>query len=244
MKKIIFFPLLFLVANVQVSFAQSSVKQENSQAQSYVDIALSGRGGAGGKTIFSGALSWYRLHPVALKKRFAIGYGIRYTGAVAQNGEYVTAPAKVSEGNFFKKQNEAKLDTLVLPNSQVHALNASIVLSYTFSKKFKAGFNIDVLGFSFGGKQTGVFQASSEGRAESTEEAKVTNLNLLLTGDYDWGSLNSELYVKYFINEKMALRLGLSFLFTEYTTTRKLTFDNDRFRLKTLSPMIGFAVKL
>lgn len=237
--------LLFQVftAQAQSTDSESDLNKEK-KAVSYVDIALSGIGGNDGSSIFSGALSWYRLHPVAFKKRFSIGYGIRYTGAFGKNGSYVTAPAKVSEGNFFKEQNEAKLDTLVLPDAQVHSLNAAIILSYRFSEKLVAGFNIDALGFSFGKQQSGVFQADSQDFPNSTEDADVTTLNLLLTGDYDWGSLNSELYAKYFFRENMALRVGLSFLFTEYTTTRKLAFDNDRFRRKTLSPMLGFTVKL
>ena len=105
-KTIIFNIVLFLSHGFSI-FAQETEPQEEKKAMSFADIALSGRGGDGGSTIFSGALSWYRLHPIALKKRFAIGYGIRYTGAVGQNGDYVTAPAKVSEGNFSKSKTKS-----------------------------------------------------------------------------------------------------------------------------------------
>jgi hypothetical protein len=75
----------------------------------------------------------------------------------------------------------------------------------------------------------------------TSEKASVTNLNLLLTGDYDIGSLNSELSLNIKITDNLLLRPGLSFLFTEYTTFNPLAFANDRFRKKSLMPMIGIS---
>jgi hypothetical protein len=99
-----------------------------------------------------------------------------------------------------------------------------------------------LFGFSFGGKQTGVFQASeSKSLNNLTVSAKPTLFNALLISDSDRGSLNSELYYKRYINEKSALRFGLSFQFVEYTTDRILTFENDRFRLKTLMPFVAYS---
>jgi hypothetical protein len=69
-------------------------------------------------------------------------------------------------------------------------------------------------------------------------------LNALLISDNDRGSLNSELYGRYWLTDKIGLRAGASFQFTEYTTNRKLTFENDRFRNKILMPFAGISVKL
>ena len=71
------------------------------------------------------------------------------------------------------------------------------------------------------------------------QEAKPTVFNLLLVSDSDKGSLNSELYVRYKINPKISLRGGFNFQFNEYTTLRKLTFENDRFRAKNLLPLLA-----
>jgi hypothetical protein len=198
---------------------------------------------AAGKGIFSTGLSYYRLHPVALKKKFSIGYGVRFTSYFGVEGNYITAPASVSEGNFFKPQNKLKLDTLVLDNGQVNSINAAIYLVYNINSRLIAGFNIDVIGGSFGKKQTGTFKSYEQGFAKSIETGKVANFNLLLTGDYDLGNLNSEVYLMYFLNEKIAVRGGLSFLFSEYITDRKLAFDNDRFRRKTLSGLVALTYR-
>jgi len=192
------------------------------------------------------ALSWQKMSQVQFIKseRFFIGYGVRFTSNGSQNKPFVTAPANVSEGNFFKKQNEDKLDTLYLQNSNTNSINLAIYLGYEISNKLFLEFNIDAVGFSFGGKQTGNFNALSQGQPITSEAAKVTPLNLLLTGDYDWGSLNSEFTLNYHLNDRWSLRPGVSFIFSEYTTDRKLTFNNDRFRNKVLYPALGIRYHL
>ncbi|AFM04983.1 hypothetical protein Fleli_2621 [Bernardetia litoralis DSM 6794] len=243
MKKVqIFVPFIFMLA--LVLFPKYSYSQENTETNSnqvYSDINLTAGIYDGG---FSGALAFSRLHPVAFKKRFYIGYGVRFTSYSGTNGDYITAPADVSEGNLFTPQNEEKLDTLFLPNSQINSLNASIFLMYKVTPKFSVGFNIDAIGFSFGKDQESVFYSHSENIPATTSNASVTNFNVLLTGDYDIGSLNSEFYAQYDVSDKIGLRAGASFVFSEYTTDDKFAFDNDRFRKKSLGLMLGIAYKL
>ena len=225
MKKFIIF-VFFIVSIHAQTFAQ---------AKSYADVSL-----AAGKNLFSGALSYYRLHPVAFGGKFSVGYGLRYTGSTAGTQAYVTAPAEVSEGNFFKKQNEAKLDTLTLNAGQINSINAAIYLAYQLHPKWAIGFNIDAIGASWGSPQTGSLQSYGVKTAES---ATVSPFNILLTGDNDKGSLNSEAYLAYSLTPHLLLRGGASFLFSEYTTNRKITtnFDNDKFRFKSLSPMLALS---
>ncbi len=72
-------------------------------------------------------------------------------------------------------------------------------------------------------------------------KAKPTSLNALLVGDNDIGSLNSELYVLYHASERLSVKAGLSYLFTEYTTDKKYItgIDNDRYRNKSMGAAIG-----
>lgn len=185
------------------------------------------------------ALSINRLHPVAFNNRFSVGYGARFTGFYGQDNGYVTAPASVSEGNFFKVQNEVKLDTLYMSHASLGMINLAIFLEFRFTEKLSAQFNIDALGFSFGADRNGRFEALTGGYEISTQNASVTRANWLLTGDYDHGSLNSEMTINYMISDQLLIRPGLSFLFTEFTTENTLAFDNDRFRNKTLMPMLA-----
>jgi len=50
-------------------------------------------------------------------------------------------------------------------------------------------------------------------------QAKPAHFNLLLTGDNDYGSLNSEFFVKYKISQRWQLKALYQFYFAEYKTT-------------------------
>ncbi|MEN9598311.1 MAG: hypothetical protein RL596_622 [Bacteroidota bacterium] len=75
--------------------------------------------------------------------------------------------------------------------------------------------------------------------------AKPTGFNLLLISDNDLGSLNSELFIRYKINNKWSIRGGTSFLFNEYKTNTKVQvqngIENDRFRYKSLYGLVALS---
>lgn len=123
-------------------------------------------------------------------------------------------------------------------------LNITINLGYNITPRWYAGFNIDAIGFSFGGEKNGRFITNNAGQ---TVSAKPTGFNLLLISDNDKGSLNSELFVRYQWNKKWAARLGYQFLFTEYTTAtevQRFPEANDRFRNKVSAVLFGVSYNL
>ena len=128
---------------------------------------------------------------------------------------------------------------MLVKSPQVNSLNLFIDLSYTFNAKWRAGFNIDAIGFSFGSSRQANYINGSTGKIT---QASPTPFNVLLVSDNDRGSLNSELYVNYFINATWGLKAGAQFLFTEYTTITKVQVypeENDRFRNKSLLFCLG-----
>lgn len=207
-----------------------------------MDIAVGNSEGT-----FSGAyLNNWKL---GSKNKFLLGLGGRLTTYFGANQYYETAPAKITSGStgpgvFFKETIIANMDTFLVKSPQVNALNAMINLGYQVSDKLSLGFNIDLLGFSLGGKQQGTYINGSLGQVESS---KPTPFNVLLISDNDIGTLNSELYGRYVINEKWTLRAGAQFLFTEYTTdtsVQQFPEPNDRFRNKSLMFMVGAGYRL
>lgn len=194
---------------------------------------------------FTTALSWSHLHGLGKKGKFNIGYGIRFTTAFQSEQDFVTAPAKLTSGvanptAMFRENILANFDTLYIYRGNVNTLNAVIHLQYNLTSKLEAGFNIDALGFSFGKKREGIYTSSIYPAGKfSTQIAKPTPFNLLLISDNDIGSLNSELYARYWITPKIAVRAGATFIFAEYTTNQKLSLDNDRFRNKSWQAMIA-----
>jgi hypothetical protein len=199
---------------------------------------------------FAPALSYNQYYG----KKFKYGFGVRFTSFNAGQTDLITAPAKLTAGKeslaaFFEpKKITSQLDTLRLSNSQSNSLNLSINLQYSITPKIEVGFNIDAVGLSFGGKQSGTFIAKQTDAQGKTNNNKVqmgspTSFNLLLISDSDIGNLNSELYGRYWLNDKFGIRAGLGFQFVEYTATQKLAFDNDRFRGKFLQPMVAISYK-
>jgi hypothetical protein len=201
------------------------------------------------KKEFAPSVSYQKTYGIGSKKKFQLGWGVRVNGYFSGEKEYLTAPAKLTSGKqsisaFFTEYNPAKIDTLDLEKSALVSVNALVILQYSF-KKSSIGFNIDALGFTLGGKQSGQFRAAESATLNnSTQTASPTPFNLLLISDSDRGSLNSELYFKQTLKNENALRLGLSFQFMEYTTKQVLTFENDRFRHKSLMPFVAYSIKL
>jgi long-subunit fatty acid transport protein len=165
-------------------------------------------------------------------KRFQLGFGLRYTGNQANHTDYITAPAKFTS-------DETKLDTLHVESGLIHSVNLAVDFRYRVVKRFSLGFNIDLVGASFGSKINPKLRSSL---GSFSPEAKPTAGNFLLVGDNDIGSLNSELYVHFSPKETWAIRAGLSYLFTEYQTDKSYIpgIDNDRYRSKNMGFFLGF----
>lgn len=227
---------LFLALAASDVFAQAVTPKSTIE----LDIAL-----GLGKEVFTGALGAMRWHRLGATGKLQLGYGHRLTGAVGGVQDFVTAPASLTRANsgfvvaLFSEQRTANLDTLTVPGSTIAMLNAAVGIRYQFTKKLSAGFNIDVLGVSFGSVDIGHFTARSQNLPISSEASTPTSFNLLLIGDNDRGSLSSVIYVQYQFNETWGVRAGLSHLFTETTASRKLALDNDRFRNITDLGVVG-----
>lgn len=190
---------------------------------------------------YQGALSvqYSHLWKIGKPGKLAIGLGARITSYLGANQYYITAPAKITSGStgpfvIFKENIDENIDTLLVKSPQVTMINVSINIEYQISSRFVAGFNIDAIGFSFGADQNANYINGFTGKNTS---AKPTRFNALLISDNDYGSLNSELFVKFKLNGRWSVRTGAQFLFTEYTTeteVQQYPEPNDRFRRKSL----------
>lgn len=194
---------------------------------------------------FAAALSWRQIHPVAAKGKFKMGYGLRLNGYTARELDYSTAPAYLTSGEkgpqvIFIENIQENIDTFRVVSSRHSSLNAAIYLEYAITPKWGVGFNIDAVGFSYGRRQNGTI-VSSNSNGEEKVSAKPTPYNLLLISDNDIGMLNSELYATYRWSDRLSIHGGLTFLFTEYTTETKISYNdnNDRFRYKSLMAMLS-----
>jgi hypothetical protein len=183
------------------------------------------------------------------KKRVTVGLGARATAYFGRDQYYITAPAELTSGStgpgvLFKENINANIDTFLVRSPQVNAVNLLINLGYHFSDKIFVGFSIDAIGYSFGSRVSGTY---INGHSSVLERAGITSFNALLISDNDRGSLNSELYAHYGLTDRIRIKAGVQFLFTEYTTrsnVQTLPEPNDRFRRKSLLAGFGIAYRL
>jgi long-subunit fatty acid transport protein len=201
-------------------FISYATLAQDSKTVNYGDFT-----GAIGSNQGSLSVDYFHLWKVGKSKKIEIGFGGRFTSYFGSSQYYASAPSSLAA-------DEKKSDSLLLQSSQVNALNLAINVGYRISPSVGLGFNIDAGGFSFGGQKEGTYINGNQGQ---TTVAKPTSYNLLLVGNNDQGTLNSEFYLRYFFKEKLAAKLAYQYLFTEYTTATKvqqLPEANDRFRNK------------
>lgn len=219
--------LLVILSLVRPAAAQL----ESSTSLSSADLML---GIGSGQTTVS--LSYHYAWKFGKKKKLELGVGARLSSFTSTGKYFITAPAKLVKGEtgpgaLFKEPIVENMDSVLFPSAQINALNFLLSIGYTFSKKFSAGFNIDAIGFSFGGSQSGTYINGSTTQAIT---ASPTSFNLLLVGENDEGSLNSEFFVAYAFDKKWSAKLGFQHIFMEYTTdtqVQQFPEPNDRFRI-------------
>ena len=176
--------------------------------------------------------------------KFKVGIALRLNSFVAKNKKFSTAPAILTSGvkgpqAMFKPDILENIDTIAVPKVVTHSVNVAVFLEYSFNNNYAAGFDIDLFGVTLGGATPVNLLEPLD--SIQTVIAKPTRFNLLLVSDNDIGTLKSELYARYRLdNSDLYGKLGVSFYFSELKTVRKLWLDNDRFRYKTpLTPLLG-----
>lgn len=243
MKKIFVYLFLSVITfNISAQGLDKSYKN--------IDLALSGRGSG-----FSPALSFSQQWGLGKSNRFKIGYLVRVTSYFGGAADFRTAPAKFTSGTssfaaLVADDIIANIDTFSVKSFQTNALNIGIILQYALSKKLEIGINIDATGKTWGSTVTGDLISRRNKRkfqdGSSTSSSNPDTYNFLLISDSDIGSLNSEIYARYWATDKIGIRAGLSFQFVELTTEKKVEIDgrlNDTWRYKALMPMVAVSYK-
>lgn len=184
------------------------------------------------------------------KKKWEAGLGLRWTSYFGSKKEYTTALARLARNTtfpfviVFAGQKIENWDTLTVQRPFTNSINFTANFGYNFNEKWNVGFNIDLIGYTFGRKGSAIL--TSKGVTRTEPEAKPAAFNILLTGDNDYGSLNSAFFLKYQLNNKWGIKGVYQFIFTEYKTkTIKQTAPDgtivDRFRNKANTLGLGLS---
>jgi len=215
MNKIILFVSLFIFL-ADTGIAQQ--KKERKPVREFVDLT-----GTIGKDQGSVAVSYVHNWGMGRNKKFELGVGGRLTTYFGEKKDFITAgPASLTRSFtfpfliVFAGHNEENLDTLNVQRPLITSINASFNLGYHITPRLYGGVNIDVIGFSFGRKSSAIL--TSNGTTQTEPDATPSPFNLLLTGDHDLGSLNSEFFIRYRIADKLSMKILYQFIFAEYET--------------------------
>jgi hypothetical protein len=227
-----YFIFIFLISILSVR----AQKIEDLRINRYVDLAATigqSQGSVSGSYVHNWKL-WK-------KRKWEAGFSARWSSYFGSKTEFITAPARLARTNttpfliFFAGQRKESQDTLTVQRPYTNSVNLAVNIGYNFSDRWSGGFNIDIVGFTFGRKSPAIL--TSNGETQTEPAAKPASFNLLLTGDHDLGSLNSEFFIRYHLNKSWSLRAIYQFLFVEYqtSTVKQVAPDGtivDRFRNK------------
>jgi len=202
-----------------------------------------------------GAMAASYVHKWRLGKNrtWELGLGGRITSYLGSKQDFITAPARLSRSTtmpfliVFAGQKTENWDTLQVQRPFTTSVNITANIGYHISHRLYIGFNIDVIGFTVGRSTSSIL--TSNGLSTADPVTKPAGFNLLLTGDNDLGSLNSEFFIRYRLNNRFAIKAVYQFLFVEYktTTTQQIAPDGtqvNRFRNKVNAFGLGLTYTL
>ncbi len=215
--------LLFLCLLLATSFlfaenTNDSLKSKLWRDNHYVDMSL----GMGSK-IFTGSVSWHKMFNVAWKKRIKLGAGLRFSMANVIKSMYLTAfPSRPDAGTY---------DSLFFDDHTIYSLNLTFHADGSLTKWLDAGFNIDIVGISFGDITDASYRSATFLPATSTEQAKPELLNVFAFGNNNLGTTNTQFYLRIWPGENFYLMAGYSLYHITENTENTLNFSNNRFIL-------------
>lgn len=237
MKKIVVAAILILFC--APGFAQSLVA---SRLSSGFDAGM-----AYSTNHYNPSLTYYQLLNIGERRLFSLGWTLRLGTFIGDNVNYYTAPARLTRGKTGFGALSAPLlvqnvDTVRYDYVTMTSLNVGIRGQLNLGK-VQIGASADLLGLTFGTKRTGRYQ-SSTGRfqvdsvttapfagPDVLQSSRASLANVRLLGDNDRGTLATEVYARFFVSQRIAIKAGYQWLTTETTVAnRDVVADNNRFR--------------
>lgn len=196
---------------------------------------------------YNPSVGYYQLINFGDRKLIALGWTARLGAFYGDNINYYTAPARLTRGETGFGALSAPLvnnniDTLRFDLATMTSASLGIRLQVNLGR-VEFGASADLFGLTLGRRRTARYQSStgrfSTGDSTSApfqgtnafQRARPSYLNVRLLGDNDRGTLSTEVYARYHLGQRLAIKAGYQWLTSEYTVqNRDITTDNNRFR--------------
>lgn len=228
--KYFFSVALLLFSLTSFVFAQDS-EELTKPAQSFVEAGI---GFNSNHTVLSAG--YYRAWRLSESKSFFdkmyIGTGGRFSGFGAKEVRFTSAPR-----GLYRTNNA---DSIFTPAPAIYAINIFLNLGYQINENFQAGFDIDLAGLSFGPNGSPTYISNG---VPQTAKVNPTPVNVLMVGANNRGSLLSNLYLRYKINNRWGVRASYQTFYAEITTEELLqTVPENNKRFRHTTKLLGLGV--
>jgi opacity protein-like surface antigen len=182
-----------LVVLALSSAAAAAGAQSIGDAPNLWDVAVANGSGA---TTVSAALS----------RSTYVGSSDRLKGGFTVRGTFITGTVDLEPRD--PRGIGSHDDVLTAPTGAL-LINVGFNAGYEFSPRLLVGMNLDVFGISIGGNARATLHPAGGG-APVAITVQPDSPNLFAGGSGDRGSLNSEFFVHWSLNDRYAIRGGLS----------------------------------
>jgi hypothetical protein len=166
---------------------------------------------------------------------YRIGSGIRMNGFYTKNRDFEGVETKINK-------------VIITPRQQygANSLNIPIIAEF-HSKKLSFGVNLDLLGFSFGGRKDSLSYKNYVGKLDSLS-SNPSGISLQLFGKKSRGTLNSEIYVGYDLADEITIRMGAAMMRSsfsaEYIPQSGKETTLGRFTMNQIMPFISVVLNI
>ncbi len=237
MKKLILFSVLcFLIQEASAQYMRGTIKHKYSYAAVYGNVGYDGNPHYGG-----GMNIQYTWGIGRKRQRFNVGFGLRANVFFTKKRYYSTSSPELIA------QNPGGADSLYFNKIQTNTLNGYFVAQFNIKPGVDIYFTTDIGGINFGDGRKGEFLSYETNpvftaAGEYNTEPYAFNLNIPINNSY--GSLLTEVYGQFRVNETISWRLGVSHLRSEYVTTVDVPRNGRRFSQGHYMATAGLAFNL
>jgi hypothetical protein len=203
------------------------------------EACVNGSVGYYGNPHWSAGANIHYLHGIGRKKQwFSIGGGLRALAFSTKKRSYNTSSYDL------KALNVGGADTVYMPEVQTNTLNAYIAMKLHIKRGVDIFFTTDIAGINFGDSKSGYFRSYETDPIPPGTKVRSEPYAFNYNGGYfteSYGSIMSELYGSFRLNEVLKWRLGLNYYRNEYKMDRNIPMNGKRFSQGHFMVMTGLA---
>jgi hypothetical protein len=234
------FVAVFMFSQLDAQIKRGYVKRK------YAELGAYGGFGYYGNAHYAGGVDIsYTWGLGSKKQRSNLGAGLRMNSFFTQDRYYKTSSLELAA------LNRGGADSLFFKTIQTNTLNIFVTFQFHIKQGVDIYFNTDIGGINFGDGREAAYLSYENNPDFNTSidrfpvdyytEPYAFNLNMY---NQSYGTIMSELYGSFRINELMGWRLGLMYYRNEYVTIRDVPMNGKRFSQSNWMGTLGVTFNL